>query len=272
MNMQPHCMKLGGWMVNSSENSWITGFVGFRAIFISVCGILLTLILPWIRPVTATDIEPVRMGYVHLPPLSYTKNGKPAGLRIEIAHKLFAILDLKYEMIEMPVLRGIRDFTAGRVHVTMAAIGPKLAAIGMASKRPAGVVRLSLYSMRLEQPLSLENLTDAKLILVKGFTYGGLIQQQKFLQKTNTLLEAMDHQSAFSMLKAGRAEYLLGYARPSSLAMQGIDLQNVGRQLVEEIPFYIFVSRNAPQPEKLLSLLEGAMKLLPAENKDILVN
>ena len=68
------------------------------------------------------------------------------------------------------------------------------------------------------------------------------------------------------MLKAGRAEYLLDYAGPSKLAMHDVGLKNIEGQLVEELPIYILVSNKAPEPEKLLSMLEEGMTLLPPEN------
>ncbi|MBL4640071.1 MAG: transporter substrate-binding domain-containing protein, partial [Kordiimonadaceae bacterium] len=145
-------------MVHGFKYNGIAGLAGWRAVFAVACGILLSSILSRTQPLAAGDVE-LRMGYVHFPPHSYTEDGKPAGFQIEIARKLFAIHDLKYEMVEMPALRLIRDFAAGRVHVWMGAIrSPKLAALGIASKKPTGVIRLILYSMRQEQPLTLTKL------------------------------------------------------------------------------------------------------------------
>ena len=236
---------------------------------IALCILIdVVLLVGSINPALAAPqkLEPVMMGYLHFPPHSYTKDGRGTGIQLELAHKIFARMGQDYKMVEMPAARLYRALASGFVHIWMGANGvPELAKETIASKIVTGNIRLKLYSMREKMPLSFEALKGQKLIIITGFTYNNKIKRIRSAKMNLTLLETTAHKTAFLMLNAGRANYLLDYESPSKIATDKMDIKGLSSEMIEDVPLYHIVSKKAPQPEVLLSLMVEGTKLIFAE-------
>ena len=215
---------------------------------------------------TQQKLELVVMGYLHFPPHSYSVNGRATGSQLDLAHQIFARMGQNYKMVELPAARLYRALASGFIHVWMGANGvPELAEKTLASKLVTGHIRMRLYSMRKEDPVNFDQLKGQKLITISGFTYNDKIKRIQSAEMNLTLLETTAHRTAFLMLDAGRADYLLNYELPSKIAIAKMGIRGLSSELIEEVLLYHIVSKKAPQPEALLSLMVEGSKLVLAE-------
>lgn len=160
--------------------------------------------------------DTLTVGYVNVPPLAFQgENGRAEGLFIELTRLVAEEAGYDLEFLYLPVSRaysylrtggidiwpGVTDVPALKNEVLESFVSPlpfQLSALGMKDAPPV---------------LHFNDLNDKTLILITGYTYGGLAAH---LESTPGIkvTEAPNHQAAVAMLRRGRGDYLLDYQDP----------------------------------------------------------
>ncbi|MDX1457778.1 MAG: transporter substrate-binding domain-containing protein [Marinobacter sp.] len=161
-------------------------------------------------------LETLVVGYVDVPPLAYQgADGRAEGVFIDLTRRVAKEAGYDLSFRYLPVSRtyyylrtggidiwpGVTDVPALEGEVLESFVSPlpfQLSAWGLANRPPV---------------LHFDDLKDRTLILIAGYTYGGLA---KHLESTPgiSITEAPNHLAALAMLNRGRGDYLLDYQDP----------------------------------------------------------
>lgn len=191
---------------------WIRSFVRYHALFQVLAAVLAGLL-----SVTARADAPVaRIGYVAFPPYEYRDSqGQPAGSFIDLTRKVAIEAGYRPVFVYLPISRvylylrqGHIDLWPGLTHI------PSLEGkVRPSATRPIHV-ELSAWHLKDTPPIrQFSDLRHQRLILISGYTYGGLAQYLAD-QGDNDLTYTSTHQAGVDMLHRRRGEYLLDYRDP----------------------------------------------------------
>jgi len=207
----------------------------------------------------AIGLVPVKMAYFDFPPYIYADNGKIAGSIASLAHEIMAEAGLDYEFISMPVARIYKDIGLGRVHFWIGTPGAaEMVGTTLVGTSIIGTSRLNVYGLGASNPPKFEDLRNTAIITLKGYAYGG--RREELAERPGIqILATHNHASAFLMLRAGRAPYLLDYHTPSEQTMLELGMSDIRETNVYERPNRLIVSKKSPHAELLLELLEAGV-------------
>nr|WP_228258995.1 transporter substrate-binding domain-containing protein [Marinobacter sp. JH2] len=163
-----------------------------------------------------SDARTLRVAYMEFPPVTYQNAfGEPEGEMVGITRKVAKEAGYELKFLYLPVSRaylylknGSIDFALGLTEV------PTLNGAVIDSEINLVSVVLSAWYREGQAPLTgIDDLRDQVVILVNGFTYGGL---RSWLERQDDIriTDAPNHRSAIDMLKRGRGDYLLDYRDP----------------------------------------------------------
>lgn len=234
--------------------TWLTGIL--------VSSTLFTAVISADEPSQPTAPFPtVLMGYLDFPPLMWDENGTPTGSLIDLTKDIAKDQNLTIEFVYRPVKRLYTDLARGDIHLWIGS--PDTTEIKdkvIFRDPPLVVAKLQLYSRTGRTIPAFSDLENTSLIIINGYRYGGLWEQLNDPSRALSLLPAMNHQTALNMLSAGRADYVLDYARPTNkLTPQLIDGE-FNQRLVQAFPSYYNVSKKAPHAQELLDRLHAGLK------------
>jgi len=209
---------------------------------------------------SAKGLEPVKMAYFDFPPYIYADHGKISGSIAALAHEMMVEAGLEYEFISMPVARIYKDIAMGRVHFWIGTPGAaEMVGTTLMGTSVVGTSRLNIYGLGDSLPPRFEDLRDTAIITLKGYAYGGR-GVELAARPGIRILATHNHASAFLMLQAGRAPYLLDYHTPSEQTMLELGMSGLHSTNVYERPNHLIVSKKSPHPELLLELLEAGVR------------
>ncbi|BES73796.1 transporter substrate-binding domain-containing protein [Marinobacter nanhaiticus D15-8W] len=158
----------------------------------------------------------MRIGYVEFPPYEYQdEQGNAAGSFIELTRLVAKEAGYRPEFIYLPPSRLYLYLREGRIDLWPGLTYiPPLQGHVLTSKSTPMLVELSAWHLKETAPVArFDDLRDSRLILISGYTYGGL-STYLTRQPDIRLSYSSTHQSAVDMLRLKRGEYLLDYREP----------------------------------------------------------
>lgn len=200
---------------------------GFNARELTV---FLVVMLTLAGPGQAQQIrDSVKVGYMDAAPLTYqAENGRAEGVFIELTRRVAeeAGFDLEFEYL--PVTRAYFYLRTGGIDVWPGLTDvPALEGEVLETFVSPMSIQLSAFGMEEQQPVShFNDLRDKTLILISGYTYGGLAER---LEQTAgiAVTEAPNHRAAVAMLSRGRGDYLLDYQEPVKAVLEEFPVQGI---------------------------------------------
>ncbi|MBL4790290.1 MAG: ABC transporter substrate-binding protein [Kordiimonadaceae bacterium] len=215
--------------------------------------------------------EPVGIAYFKFPPRMSLEGGKPVGSWIDAAEKLMAEAELTYVFVQIPIGR-LYNNLQGKSSVIQVWIGgpqPAFLRLGVPiAPSIFGEIRMNLYGRQGLQPPDPKTLKNVSLITLTGYRYAGYLEQLKARNAGVKTISTTSHLSAFRMLKAGRAPYVLDYKAPAELAMAKLGISGALSSLVSAGPAGMLVSKQAEQKDLLLDRLQAASRRIVAREQE----
>lgn len=116
-----------------------------------------------------------------------------------------------------------------------------------------------------------DDLKGKSVVGLAGFSYGGVVDFLKNPANGIDYSTAESHDSAFAMLKAGRADYLLDYSEPAEKeALIRTPLPNLHHATIDVLNVYLVLNKNYPQAQATMDMLERLhAELRVARNKSV---
>lgn len=213
------------------------------------------------------NLPPVLLGYVDFPPLMWEENGEVKGRATELLERIAEDQGFELQYIQQPISRMFQRVAEGSLHAFIGDSNAKAVRGKILFKRtPINVLELHLWALVGQKVPRIEQLADERLIIVGGFSYGGLLKKLS-VQKLS-FIPASSHRNLFKMLSANRARFALHYKRPIEEAINKEELQQLTSRLVKRNLVHFNVSKKAPMPHKLLETFHRGLERIRTEKSE----
>lgn len=211
---------------------------------------------------TPTDIE---YGYPESPPRTFTNaKGEPEGTHFRVAKALFSKAGISWHATSYPPLRLIKNLQTGATNFSILVKNEALVDCCIYSREPIDLEEIMVYWKENQSRIkSREDLIGKHIIVVRGYSYGGLISFLKDPVNKITIETAKDHLSAFDMLKLNRADYVIEYLGSANEALeQRPAMKNLPHEVVNTIGLYLVLSKTYPDADRAMVHLEEIYRAL----------
>ncbi len=162
----------------------------------------------------------------------------------------------------VPPNRMLQNMAEGKAHVWNGVVLPQLKESSIIGTVKLATITLAIYSLdkNVESYNFPTALTDQGLIVIKGFSYGGYLNEIKKLNSNMIIHETRNHESALKMLNMGRAKFLLNYVEPMNLVLEKEVSSKIYYKKVKSLDTYFAVSKKHPKAQNILQELEAGFK------------
>ncbi len=204
--------------------------------------------------------------YVHPEPPVLTQFDKDGNPYDPILKKVDAILKeagIAWKDAPVPVYRMYNYLETKSEYFHVLIKTPYIKECCITSKRPVFHLELGVYRKPDTAPIkSLEELANQSVITLEEYNYGTV---RPFLsdQKNNLeIYSVKTHQSAYSMLKADRASYLLNYRGLADKIQQETEQYGIQYDVLEKLKLYLIFNKDYPDVDKIIVKLEAISEQL----------
>lgn len=214
--------------------------------------------------------DPLVVGVLNFPPYYILENQSSVsgGILVDMLEKILTKAGIDYTIKGLPPKRLYLELSEGTVHLWLGTKSvPEYEGKVLASPIPLTLIILELYSLKAksEIPKTLKDLQNTSVILIRGYAYAGNSNLLTDSSKNITIHITNTHESAFNMLLAGRAEYVLDYSQPAIDIMKKKAISTVNSQSLSIVPAYLMVSTKVKDADKIMSKLMIAYSALKKE-------
>ncbi|WP_186443167.1 substrate-binding periplasmic protein [Desulfobotulus alkaliphilus] len=214
-------------------------------------------------------MEKLHVGILDLPPLyEVGADGKPGGVLLEFLTRILDQAGYSYDMAVYPPRRLYWNIAEGRCHVFLGVKNvPELEGRVLYSKKKITDIDMRAYVLgERKLPEKNEDLYGSRVIVIRGYSYGGFINDLRNPDNGVELMEASDHIHAFRQLAAGRGDYLLDYRRAAENAIRVMAMEEEVRSTsLELIGVFLKVSKQVEGADILMQRLEAAWDYLESD-------
>ena len=193
--------------------------------------------------------------------------GLPANPLLKLADTLFARAGIPWRAHPYPATRMFETLRNGTANFSMLVKSPALEQCCLVGRKPIASTELRAYHAPGTPAIrGADDLRGKSVILIRGYSYGGLLSKLSAADSGVAVQSAVSHQVAFDMLERGRAEYLLDYSGPAReiLATKpGLDLRH---ETLDRLDVHLVLWRGYPDAEATLARLEAIAEELDLEH------
>ena len=187
-----------------------------------------------------------QVGVLDFPPYAVIeKSGVCKGILVDLLEKVLQRGGMSYTLTGFPQKRLFSNLATGQTDIYMGIKGvPYYDGKVIYSRFPVSDLDLRIY-FRKGTPSAegIGALKGKRVIVIMGYGYGGLIQFLKDPANQITLDPSHTHAIAFRKLAAGRADYVLDYRQPASIAVKEEGIKGLESNSISKIDiFFIAVS------------------------------
>lgn len=236
-------------------------------------------LLPWLAAMAllipgpracARDLQVLRAAYSEFPPYTYTnQQGQPAGRIMQLTEKVAQRAGYKLEMRALPTARIYLYLKEGRTDLWLGVSQvPALKGYVVESRVHPVTIKLCAWHLPGTPPLkSLQGLRGHSVILINGYTYGGLAGRLMASGSGVSAFATTTHLSALQMLVRRRADYLLDYREPVEAALREHSLPPVQSTILKRRPAAYVFSRKLPHAKAVARAFDKAYAELVAAHR-----
>ncbi len=242
-------------LINSAQTHLRSGLKLTVSYIIFLCSIVT---LSAVQP-NAHSSEHV-LAYVHpKPPVltQFDESGKPYDPILKKVEAMLKEAGIQWKDAPVPVYRMYSYLETKPEYFSILIKTPYIEKCCITSKVPVFYLELGVYRKPTTSPISaLQELTSNSIITIEDYNYGTV---RPFLSDTKnniTIHPAKTHQSAYSMLKANRAPYLLDYRGPADKIKEEKEKHGIQYDVLEKLKLYLIFNKDYPDVENLINELE----------------
>lgn len=224
---------------------------------VMLCKVLITALMIFSASfASASQILPLRWGYVDFAPFHYSENGQVVGSIAEKIDYIFKKAGLEYSALELPNKRAKLYIDQGKVEFT-AVIESFITNPSLFLKSDQPVYNVNLGAICLNstyQISSLDHLKNVQLIVMSGYTYG----QDRLLDVNNGFdiaMSAKNHEDAIKALTYKRGDCVLGYQSPFLVEEIKYPETDFYFYKLSELSVYLYLNKEFPNAQGIMQVI-----------------
>ncbi|WP_027359201.1 type 2 periplasmic-binding domain-containing protein [Desulforegula conservatrix] len=218
------------------------------------------LTLFWAGPVFS---EVVKAGVISFSPYYIVEGGEvKGGVYTDILERMMERAGLKYSIQAYPVAELFSGIENGDIQIWMGT--PVNGAIS--SPRKIAEANILVYTpSSVSPPSSIDGLSGKRVLVIDGYNYGGLLKKMSEPSRSIILDRVRSHETAFKRLSSGLERFVVDYQTPAEKTISDMKIKNLKSHILSTVDVKIYVSKKAPDPEKLMEQLMKAYEALKVE-------
>jgi polar amino acid transport system substrate-binding protein len=236
-----------------------------RFLLVQFCFLFLSAFNAAISIAEPNQAQHIKVGVLHFPPYYVLSPNKPVtGIYADLSRKVLEEAGFSYSITGYPPTRFYEQLGDGTTDMFIGIKGAKAIEGKVTySETILNGLELRAYSWPGSMLASKkEDLLGKKVIIIRGFGYGGLIKYLKSPKTDIDLIETNYHENSFRMLQAGRGDYLLNYKEPAEEVATKLPIDNLVFGTIYHLPAYFILNNNTINRDQVMKRLEDAFKRL----------
>lgn len=227
--------------------------------------------MPWRLGLVALGLLAVQPAWAEAPPpIHYAypdqsvwttrldAQGLPANPLLKAAEAIFTRAGIPWQAHPYPATRMFETLRNGTANFSMLVKSPALEQCCVVGRKPVASTELRVYHSPAKPPIrTRDDLRGKSVILIRGYSYGGLLPQLSAPDSGVTVHSAVSHQVAFTMLEHGRADYMLDYSGPAREILASRPGLTLSHETLDRLDVYLVLWRGYPDAEATLARLEA---------------
>jgi len=207
--------------------------------------------------------EAVKAGIISFPPYYIVEKGEvKGGIYTDILEKMMERAGLKYSVMAYPVSELFAGIESGDIHIWMGT--PLNGAIS--SPRKIAEANILVYTpSSVSPPSSIDGLAGKRVLVIEGYNYGGLVKKMSEPSRGIIVDRVKSHESAFKRLASGLERFVVDYQTPAEKTISDLQIKSLKSHILSTVDVKIYVSKKAPEPERLMEQLIKAYEALKVE-------
>ncbi|OUS38960.1 hypothetical protein A9R00_10145 [Oleispira antarctica] len=209
--------------------------------------------------------DKLKVGIIDFPPFYIiNEDGASSGVYLDILKKTLHHAKLDFHLDIYPTKRLYRNLGAGETQLFLGIKGPaEYNKKVLYSSTSVSQIQMRVYALGdTPLPLTKEDINNHRIITMRGYSYGGLINYFTDPKNNIEVTSTTKHSSSFLMLKDNRADYVINYKQPSEMALANIQIPNLKYTSFYDAKIHFIVSKKTPNAERVLDKLERAYREL----------
>lgn len=189
--------------------------------------------------------------------------GEPDNPLLRLAEPLFKQAGIPWRARGLPAARMFEYLGNGQTDFSMLVKNPALEKCCLISKNPVAGTELRVYRRKTQPPISSQaDLAGKEVITIHGYSYGRLLNFIKDPANRIGNNSAISHESAFTMLDRGRADYLLDYTGPAEEVLAEHPIRDLEFDVISRLDVHLILNRAYPDAEAVMARLEAIAETL----------
>lgn len=229
---------------------------------------ILLMLLVQMNCLQASEKPQLEFGIFKMIPFYNVKDGQSAGgICTDIMENVLQEAQYPYEIKVYPASRLYHNLATGKTDVFVGIKDvPAYKEKVLFSREPVSEAILGVYTFEKKLIQRKEDLIGKRVIVVRGYAYGGLIN---FLEEpTNKILleVATTHEDGLKMIKGERADYFLDYTFTVDEYLKIHPMPELKHSILSSIPLHLIVSKATPNAEEIMDHLDQAWNRIRKRN------
>ncbi len=198
-------------------------------------------------------------GYIEFAPFYHTyPDGQGRGPFIDMARELGAAIGYDIKPVSLPPKRAVKLVGSGEVDFWFGLATNELYNDNVyISKEPIDHLELRAYSTKPMGTFSgRDDLAGKSIVIIRGYSYGGL---RDFIYDPKNEIYAVQVSSmeqALKVLDVRELDYVLGYTRPVSKALQKYPLPEIDSRIISSLDIHMTLHKDVENAKQLMEGLE----------------
>ena len=184
--------------------------------------------------------------------------GEPDNPLFRLAEVLFSRAGIPWHGKGYPAARMFDYLKDGTAQFSMLVDAPALSECCLVSRKPVATAEVHVHRFATTPPVaSREDLVGKSVITIRGYSYGGLAG---FLADPRNRVEhsvAARHDAAFSMMEAGRGNYLVDYAGPAAEVLAARPVPGLVHDVLARQDVFLVLAKSYPDAAAVMARLEA---------------
>lgn len=184
-----------------------------------------------------------------------------------MADEMFRLSGSAWVNEPVPIFRMYQYLNSGRANFSVLIKMAKLEACCVTSEEPVYLMQLGVYHLPGAAPVdSLGGLIGKSLIVINTYGFGTVRPFLLDPESHITVLPALSHVSAFSMLEAGRAEYFLDYLGPAKKVYDEKQKNDIRYTVLKQYGLFIVLRKDYPDAQSTANFLGDIYRSLDEQD------
>ncbi len=207
----------------------------------------------------------ISVGYVEFPPFEFTnEKGEADGFFIDMTRKVLLQAGYSSTFVALPISRVYLYLQEGNIDLWpgLAQVPSLQGHVYESNSTPMHITLCAWHIKNSPSIKSVDELKDRPIILVNGYTYGGLLYKLTDPHAGFNVAFTPNHVSGLNMLSKNRGDYFLNYLEPVKLVLSQFPKNEFVYSMLNTRKGAFIVSKKTPYADKLIRDIDASYDTL----------